>query len=163
MAAQIVCSYFKFGYCKHREYCRKRHVKEICELSSCDISNCPKRHPKKCKFYRDYGHCKFDPCMFSHNRDDECIDALTKEIETVVENISKLENDLKELDLKLLESESIVERLANLERKMENVNPCVNENIQNNGNEEVVVQEIVEKLNILEEKLDDLENKEIAQ
>jgi DNA repair exonuclease SbcCD ATPase subunit len=129
-------------------------VKEICELSSCDISNCVKRHPIKCKYYRDYGQCKFDPCMFSHIRDDDGIDALKKEIETVVENISNLENNLKALDLKLLESESIVERLTNLETKLENANPPVNQNDD--------VQEIVEKLNRLEEKLENMENKETA-
>ena len=104
MAAQIVYSYLKFGHCKHREY----------------ISSCVKRHPKKCKFYRDiYGQCKFFPCMFSHLGDDDGIDALKKEIETVVESISKIEKNLKDLDLKLLESETIVERLNNLETKLE--------------------------------------------
>ena len=95
MATQILCSYFKFGYCKHREYCQKRHVKELCELSSCDIANCDKRHPIKCKFYRYYGQCKFDPCMFSHKRDDDGIDALKKEMEMVVENIRKVESSKK--------------------------------------------------------------------
>ena len=115
MAAQIVCSSFKFGYCKHKEYCRKHHVKDICELSSCDISNCERRHPKKCKYYRDYGQCKFDPCMFSHTRDDDGIDALRKEIETVGENIIELDNKLKELDLKLLESETTLEKLIRIQ------------------------------------------------
>ena len=31
MATQTVCSFYRFGYCKHKELCRKRHVKEICE------------------------------------------------------------------------------------------------------------------------------------
>ena len=96
-------------------------MKESCELSSCEISNCFKRHPKKCKFYRDYGKCKFDPCMFSHVKDDDGIDALKKEIETVVESISIIEKNINELDVKLLESQTIIERLTLVETKLEGI------------------------------------------
>ena len=66
MATQNVCKWNKYGYCKHGEMCRKSHVKEICENSECDVSMCTFRHPKTCKYYRDYRKCKFDPCMFLH-------------------------------------------------------------------------------------------------
>ena len=156
MAAQIVCSYFKFGYCKHREYCRKRHVKEICELSSCEISNCDKRHPIKCKYYRDYGKCKFDPCMFSHVKDDDGIDALKKDLENVVVSIDKMERNINELDSKLLESQTIIERLTIVETKLEKIDAAEN-NVNTTGD----VNKMFEKLNKLEEKLDKLETKEV--
>ena len=76
MAAQNVCSFYMFGYCKHKEYCRKRHVKE-----TCDISTCVYRHPKVCKCYRDYRKCKFDPCLFLHKANYTEIDMLKKENE----------------------------------------------------------------------------------
>ena len=66
MAAQISCRFNKFGYCKHRDYCRKLHVNELCDESACDISNCRLRHPYTCKFYKEYGRCKFDPCAYKH-------------------------------------------------------------------------------------------------
>ena len=42
----------------------ERHVKELCENNACDLANCILRHPKNCKYYRDYGKCKFNPCVF---------------------------------------------------------------------------------------------------
>ena len=98
-----VCSYFKFGYCKHKELCRKNHVKELCEKVDCDISSCFLRHPKICKFYREYQKCKFDPCMFRHvdQLSDTDIHLLKKQNEKLLSNIEKLENNLKDLDAKI--------------------------------------------------------------
>ena len=59
-----VCLYNKYGYCKHKEMCRKRHVNEMCEKTSCEVYKCTSRHPKICKFFWNHGHCKFDPCAF---------------------------------------------------------------------------------------------------
>ena len=55
-----------YGYCKYRQFCRRDHEKTICENVECDISSCIFRHPKPCEYFRDYGQCKFDPCMFLH-------------------------------------------------------------------------------------------------
>ena len=63
MAAAGVCRYAKFGFCKHGEKCRNIHFQEICEKESCDnILNCHKRHPAMCKYFTEYGRCKFYPC-----------------------------------------------------------------------------------------------------
>ena len=40
MATQFLCLFNKYVYCKHGEKCRKRHVNEICEKTSCDSSKC---------------------------------------------------------------------------------------------------------------------------
>ena len=45
MTAQNVCKWNKFGYCKHKECCRNKHIKELCEYGACDIVNCIFRHP----------------------------------------------------------------------------------------------------------------------
>ena len=38
MATQNICNFNKFGFCKFRDRCRKQHVNDKCENSSCDIS-----------------------------------------------------------------------------------------------------------------------------
>ena len=67
MAAQNICRYFKFGFCKYLEKCRFQHVREICENNECDAKSCSLRHPKICSFFRDYNRCKFGEwCLFKH-------------------------------------------------------------------------------------------------
>ena len=39
MAQQNVGGWFKFGFCKFKEHCRKKHVKEKCEDSKCKVKN----------------------------------------------------------------------------------------------------------------------------
>ena len=65
-AAQIVCSFNKFGYCKFRNNCRKMHVNEHCENELCEIRTCRLRHPKPCRYFRDFRRCKFSNCKFKH-------------------------------------------------------------------------------------------------
>ena len=65
---------------------------------------------------------------------------------------------MKDLELKLLESEATVERLNIIEKKIENITAPA---IQNIGGE-VILKEIVEKLNNLEVRLETLESKDKA-
>ena len=58
------CLHNKFSHCKFQGSCRHRY-------SSCDtdifiISSCDKRHPRICRYYINYGRCKFNPCSYSH-------------------------------------------------------------------------------------------------
>ena len=124
MAAQNVCLWNKFGYCKHKECCRKRHVKELCENNTCDILNCIFRHPKNCRYYRDYGKCKFNPCMFLHvkkDRDDDEIVNLRNENESVKKKLETIENEMSELDAKIVKSENIITKLLEVEKKFDKI------------------------------------------
>ena len=123
MAAQNVCKFFKFGYCKHREFCRREHVKDICEKSECDISMCSFRHPKVCKYYRDYRKCKFNPCMFLHveKENDPETEKLKKENESILKQIVNLEKNIDDLNDKILQSEDIIAKLVEVEQKFERV------------------------------------------
>ena len=88
MAAQTpVCLYNKYGYCKHKEMCRKRHVKEICDNNSCEVYKCTFRHPKICKFFWNDGQCKFDPCAFLHKDNENSVWKLKKENDIFKEKI----------------------------------------------------------------------------
>ena len=65
MATQV-CKFNKFGYCRYKDVCRNLHVNESCENVSCDISSCSQRHPRECRYYREYKRCKFTPCKYTH-------------------------------------------------------------------------------------------------
>ena len=42
MAAENICSYVKFGFCKHGNFCRRRHMYEKWENLGCDGTKCNK-------------------------------------------------------------------------------------------------------------------------
>ena len=127
MAAQNVCKWNKFGYCKHKECSRNKHIKELCENGACDIVNCIFRQPRSCKYYRDYGKCKFDPFMYLHDNkyDDKTendIVKLKKENESISGKLLAIENTILELDTKIFNSEAILANLENFKERFEEWN-----------------------------------------
>ena len=140
MATQVLCSFNKFGYCKYRETCRKRHITEICEKTSCDISTCSARHPRTCKFYRDLGRCKFDPCAFLHLENKNSLESLIKENEEILQKIAKLDSTIKELDEKTIESKHIIDKLQSVEKKLDNFDSSRKEIFEKDS--------LIEKLNM---------------
>ena len=84
----VVCKYFQSGFCKFQEYCRKQHVKELCETDKCTSKVCIKRHPKVCKYFKTHNACKFnDLCAYQH-----IITTETSPMEELVNKINNLEN-----------------------------------------------------------------------
>ena len=64
-----VCVYHKYGFCRYREKCLKKHLKQECkELNNCPAKNiCHKRHPKLCRRYVFEGSCIFgEKCDYLH-------------------------------------------------------------------------------------------------
>jgi hypothetical protein len=109
MAIQNVCSWNKFGFCKHRETCRKFHAKEVCDDKECDILKCSLRHPKTCKFYNEYKRCKFVPCAFKHIESNDDIEKLKKENQVLMEKIDIIGKDLEFIIQKEKESTIMIE------------------------------------------------------
>ena len=68
------------------------------------VRECVLRHPKFCKFLRDYGYCKFGQwCYFSHkltinnyNADNSEIRELKDKLEDVTRKIQKFEENILE-------------------------------------------------------------------
>ena len=88
MATQNLCRFNKYGFCRYEERCRKYHEKNLCENAHCVVKECLLRHPKICKYLRDYGYCKFGEwCYFSHK--------------LLIKNYNIDNNDIKELNDKL--------------------------------------------------------------
>ena len=93
MATHSVCSFNKFGFSKFGEVFRKKHVKELCKLATCDGKSCLHRHPRECKFFRNIGYCKFGEwCHFSHivKKDPE-LENLKTENRAIIKKLEELE------------------------------------------------------------------------
>ena len=100
MATQNVCSFFKYGYCKHGKFCRSYHENQICDRKECDVFLCPFRHPTICKFYKKYKRCKFDPCAYKHENTENTLEMLQKESLANNVKITKLIEDIDQLNAK---------------------------------------------------------------
>ena len=139
MAQQNVCGHFKFGFCKYKESCRKKHIKEICENSSCVIKICNLRHPKICKFYREFGRCKFtDGCAFKHIVFDNI---LAKRVDNLEKKLNEKDKQIKQLT----DSQNdIKQRLAEKENDFEKLNKMMNEML-------LKVENLVEENNLTKE------------
>ena len=104
MAAKTLentCLYNRFGYCKFKETCKYRHIKEKCQSRNCESENCLLRHPRECRNYRDYRRCKFgDFCLFSHD---------FSSVEVQVDQIEIVKNKLKVIEDKNVALNQIVD------------------------------------------------------
>ena len=173
MATQLLCLFNKYGYCKHGDRCRKRHVNEICEKSSCDMSTCNSRHPNICKFYRDLGRCKFYPCAFLHKNNS--LDRLKKQNDEVLDKIAKLDEKIKDLDIQIIESKLCVEKLQSVENKLDKFKALECESYRNDSllrelnckvtaientldEKDKIIKNLMEKIAVLENRQDSIEN-----
>ena len=112
---ETICKFNQFGFCKFLSHCRRHHVNEIC-LEMCNNCNCPKRHPKTCKFFEKYNRCKFgEYCAFAHKEN-----PLVKEINTLKINEQILKEDLNDTGNEVLDLKKKVEQLENLVEELVN-------------------------------------------
>ena len=118
MSTNEVCNHNKYGFCKHGDRCWKKHINEICENKSCRGGNeCSKRHPRKCKFFRDYRRCKFgEYCAFDHS---EPFDAAEEELKLLKQKLDDIE---KIIEVKNAEMKAMLEKLDKIEANMADLN-----------------------------------------
>ena len=111
-----VCRHFKFGHCKFGQLCRNQHVATVCSKIQCDIDTCPHRHPQPCRYFINFGRCKFSPCSYSHGfswtqqklKLDNLESAVTGQdgkIEEMLKMCANLNETVKQLQSKYLEIE----------------------------------------------------------
>ena len=122
MAAMNICVYNKFGFCKYGVTCRKKHEELKCENASCEIFDCLKRHPRECRYFRDFKRCKYsDYCRYEHKEIsdmDENGNLKCKDETKILELEMRLENaekNLRILSEKLIEKEELFQ---DLEKKL---------------------------------------------
>ena len=138
MTQARVCFKFKFGFCKFKERCVYRYVTLVCEDYQCDVSKCEKRHPKLCRYYRDYKRCKFTVgCLYKHENQYDIFEKIEKKLEEVKcnHNSKDIPKITKNVEEKLERMESLIE----LQRKQ--------------------IEENNSKIACLELRLDELEKK----
>ena len=116
MATPPICLFNQFGYCKYKEVCRKHHIDDICNDSSCDFLTCRLRHPKLCNWYSEYGRCKFHPCAFKHEEKD---DSVKQMIEKNSAKLKEIEKSLADLEVKENEISSRIEQIKQFEKSVE--------------------------------------------
>ena len=131
MATQNTCFFNKYGFCKYLDKCRRYHENKKCEKLDCEIRDCPLRHPKVCRFFRDFRFCKFGEwCKFSHevlrnaSSSNEEIERLQNKLMAVEndlkknsEKVLKLENEIKDIKHKLSEKEQTEVEKENRDEK----------------------------------------------
>ena len=94
MTSQIVCIHHKFGFYKNGDYCRKRHFQTKCERKECDATHCEKRHPRECRYFRDYKRCTFgDYCLYDHS---VYLDPFPEELKLVKARLEAVEKSIEE-------------------------------------------------------------------
>ena len=96
----MVCRYNKFGYCKFGNRCFKKHENTTCENIGCSVSDCPLRHPRKCRYFSEYHYCKFGTfCKFSHKIEES--GDTKKQIKTLQIEIQKLKDKIKLMEVEI--------------------------------------------------------------
>ena len=110
MVDTAICQRNKFGFCKYNLQCKLTHSNDICDSQNCKVSQCKKRHPKECLWFRDFGRCKFFKCAYKHLK--------KRTIESDFDDITK-KIKILEAQIKNKETEENVqaEIVNNLERK----------------------------------------------
>ena len=135
------------------------------------LFNCEKRHPKVCKFFREYHRCKFTTfCRYSHTvtDNDEQIkeieikmDEIDKKVETKIEAIKKkfedtlinLENEQKEKDILINTKDT---RICKLEKRMEIIEKTLEDNDKLVGKKDSKIAQFEIKIKQFEIKFSEL-------
>ena len=127
-----ICQYSKYGFCKFKESCKRKHFIEDCkELSNChQVKICPRRHPKPCKRFAS-GYCRFQKdCSYSHEiipkvtvkcEHTETINILEKIVREITLKFIKVDNELKDVKEKLNLHEASINSKVNHTKETEAV------------------------------------------
>ena len=111
------CMYDKYGFCKFKEHCQRKHYKVKYEDSAgCKGAKvCQKRHPKVCKRFNSDKGCQFgSECAYNHtdsikskgptNELQKKVEVLETIVIEMAKEVIKLEAELK--DIKSVQSQS---------------------------------------------------------
>ena len=93
-------------------------MNEKCENVSCDLSTCMLRHPKLCKFFKQYKRCKFDPFRFVHVEKGNDLQKLIFENQKTLHKINKCEQILKEKEHLENDIKNCNEKIVQLEENI---------------------------------------------
>ena len=110
MMSTNFCKFNFFGHCKYGTRCLKPHPLQTCWDFPNKIQEClqTSRHPRPCKFFEQFGNCKFgDDCSYIH------ISSTKSELE-----IKALQCDIDVLKAKSIEMENLIIKMEKLEKNL---------------------------------------------
>ena len=114
--ATSICNFFKFGFCRYGLTCRRKHVVEVCSDASCMIENCEKRHPRVCKYYREYRRCKFGEfCCYKHILESESQILECQELENKIAALESIIESIRN------EKAILASKVSNLEERLQDI------------------------------------------
>ena len=118
---ETICKHNQSGYCKYQAHCRKAHIMELCHKDKCDRITCLNRHPIVCKYYDNYGRCKFgDFCAYAHRNSFKA-----KDIDDKISEVKKAqEQEIVKLKHEILLLKTQVD---DLRKAVENKSKLLNE------------------------------------
>ena len=108
-------TYNQFGHCKYLSRCRNRHVDIVCEDKECEMSVCEKRHPLKCKYFENFGRCRFNPCSYLH------VDVDTDVKSDVKEKDSNLEKQITDIKSEIEQLRKLLSNVDNNFKYIQNI------------------------------------------
>ena len=121
-------------------------------------SQCPKRHPNICKFFREFNRCKFGTyCSYSHTSrcdQDEELHSLKVTAKQQENTLDTLNSEVASLKDKLADSEKEVEDMKiKLRYLMENLTKITDQTVEKTTN--VIIQTLNNQLAVKEKKTED--------
>ena len=130
-----VCYFYKTGYCRMKNKCKNRHIREICSNKSlCFGEKCTLRHPKPCKYFNLTGKCKFNSkCSYDHKQ--EVMNPTYEDLEKKVDKLECFINILKEdIEHKINQELYIIKKY--IDKKFENVESLLKDKIDHKDKKE---------------------------
>jgi hypothetical protein len=91
-----ICQFNQYGHCKFADRCDKFHNTVTCGSFPCVDNTCPKRHPRRCRYYDMYGRCSFaERCSFLHHDGRARVES--EGFNAVVEDMAKVTEEIETL------------------------------------------------------------------
>ena len=111
------CMYSKFGFCKFKNQCKRKHYTEKCqENTPCkQQKTCPKRQPRDCKRIQQKEGCRFgDECGYNH--DSVCETSKNNELK---HKVIVLETTVADLHQRIVELEAKLSKCMHMKSEID--------------------------------------------
>jgi hypothetical protein len=100
-----ICQFHQHGHCKFAEKCVKIHSSVTFDNFPCQDRECPKRHPRMCKYYAMYVRCVyaewFSFLHFSFSGGEQTaghrVHAIEEEVYELREEVKNLREEVKHM------------------------------------------------------------------
>ena len=122
---ESICKFNQSGFCKFQSHCRKQHIMEICSNTQCSMVTCIYRHPRVCRYFSNFGRCKFsDSCSYLHEIDDKISELRSEQ----GKEIEKLRQEVEELHKQVEDLRNQISNQANFQSQAALVKSSINSN-----------------------------------